>query len=188
MKPEWILFSPETGTDDPIYIERSAGEQFAGPCPAVLFMDGDDQFQAAIKAHREARAARAVAPCCWWASANRRGRDYMPVAHADESRPVVARMRSCGFSRRLCGPNWGADMRSRPRTWGLRGIRWAHCSRCTRFSAHAFFHAPPRPCTVDLVGGTQHSPRSRKTVVNPTVVAGATLPQRGRRRLLFDDR
>jgi hypothetical protein len=159
MKPEWILFSPEAGTDDPIYIERSAGEQFAGPCPAVLFMDGDDQFQAAIKAYREARAAKAVAP-----------------------------MRSGGFLRRLCGPNWGADMRSRPRTWGLRGIRWAHCSRCTRFSAHAFFHAPPRQCIVDLVGGTQHSPRSRKTVVNPTVVAGATLPQRGRRRLLFDDR
>jgi predicted alpha/beta superfamily hydrolase len=92
VSPAFTLTSPETGTDYRIYVEAPPASS-RDPMPAVLFMDGDDQFKFALAAYRELRAANLVAPlllvgvgygASYTKPANRRGRDYTPVAHADE--------------------------------------------------------------------------------------------------------
>ena len=93
MKPAFTLTSPETGTEYWIYVESPDATSAPGPWPAVLFMDGDDQFKAAVAGYREARTAGTVAPlllvgvgygASYMKPANRRGRDYTPVRHSDE--------------------------------------------------------------------------------------------------------
>lgn len=93
MKPTFNLRSPETETDYVIYIEAPAAVESPGPWPTVLFMDGDDQFSAAVEAYRTQRKANAVPPlllvgvgygASYAKPKNRRGRDYTPTAHTDE--------------------------------------------------------------------------------------------------------
>ncbi|HET7535273.1 MAG TPA: alpha/beta hydrolase-fold protein [Candidatus Didemnitutus sp.] len=90
-KPAFTLQSSETATDYWIFVE----EEKTSPRPpsyagAVLFMDGDDMFAAAAAAYRKQRAANAVPPLLivgvgygggFGKPANKRGRDYTPVAH-----------------------------------------------------------------------------------------------------------
>jgi predicted alpha/beta superfamily hydrolase len=93
MKPAFKLHSSEIGTEYSIYVESPNLKESPGPWPTVLFMDGDDQFSAAVAAYRAARAAAAVPPALligvgygasYSKAANKRGRDYTPTAHSDE--------------------------------------------------------------------------------------------------------
>lgn len=90
MPATFPLASPETGTT---YHIRVNPPETRDVLPAILFMDGDDQFGAAVAAYREKRAIGAVPPlllvgvgygASYLRPANRRGRDYTPVAHPDE--------------------------------------------------------------------------------------------------------
>lgn len=92
MKSAFTLHSPETGTEYVIHVGPDT-DPTAGPMPAVLFMDGDDQFSAAVDAYRQLRRNDSVPPLAligvgYGASyakpANKRGRDYTPTAHSDE--------------------------------------------------------------------------------------------------------
>ena len=61
-KPAFKLPSPETGTTYWILVEA---EPLAGAAPyagAVLFMDGDDMFDAAVDAYRKSRKAKRLPP------------------------------------------------------------------------------------------------------------------------------
>ncbi len=93
MAPTFTLHSPETGTDYPIFMEAPPATE-RGPHPAVLFMDGDDQFKFAVAAYREARAEGAVPPlvlvgvgygASYTKPANQRLRDYTATAMATET-------------------------------------------------------------------------------------------------------
>jgi predicted alpha/beta superfamily hydrolase len=91
MKPAFKLLSPETGTEYSLYVNEPTGS--LGPWPVMLFMDGDDQFSAAVGAYREANRAGTVPPlllvgvgygASYSKPANKRGRDYTHTAHSDE--------------------------------------------------------------------------------------------------------
>lgn len=95
MKPAFTLRCTGNDTDYWIYVHH--GENKAQPSsaalPVVLFMDGDDQFAPAVEAYVKLRATNAVCPlllvgvgygASYTKPANRRGRDYTPVAHSDE--------------------------------------------------------------------------------------------------------
>jgi predicted alpha/beta superfamily hydrolase len=93
MKPTFDLRSPETDTDYVIFVAAPDATESTGPWPTVLFMDGDDQFSAAVEAYREQRKTGAVPPlllvgvgygASYAKPKNRRGRDYTPTAHGDE--------------------------------------------------------------------------------------------------------
>lgn len=93
MKPTRTLHSPETGTDYVIYVDAPDPTLAPGPWPAVLFMDGDDQFPEAAAAYHRLRKAGEIPPlllvgigygASYMKPANRRGRDYTPTAHSDE--------------------------------------------------------------------------------------------------------
>jgi uncharacterized protein len=86
MKPTFTLFSPETGTS---YALFAAAPSTPGPWPVVLGMDGDFTFSERV----DLRPALAAAPVLFvgvgygagfGSPANKRGRDYTPVAHSDE--------------------------------------------------------------------------------------------------------
>lgn len=86
--PAFILPSPQTGTDYPIYLAAPAAAESTEPVPAVVFLDGDDQFRFAVEAYRELHAAGEVpalllAGVGYGASytkpANKRLRDYTPT-------------------------------------------------------------------------------------------------------------
>lgn len=93
MKPAFTVERPDTQTTYHVYLEASVEAGDDGPRPLVLFLDGDDQFAAAVSAYRAARAAGRVRPlvlagvgygASYRKPANRRGRDYTPTAHRDE--------------------------------------------------------------------------------------------------------
>lgn len=91
-QPTFTLPSPQTGTEYAVYVLQAA-ESDHGPVPAVLFMDGDDQFDAATEAYRVALARGEVAPlllvgvgygATYTSPLNRRVRDYTPTAMPTE--------------------------------------------------------------------------------------------------------
>lgn len=93
LKPAFTQHSPETQTDYAVYIHAPETNLHSEPWPVVAFMDGDDQFQAAVAAYESRLQASAIPPLLlvgvgYGASyanpANRRGRDYTPTAHSDE--------------------------------------------------------------------------------------------------------
>ena len=93
MKPAFTVHSPETATDYTVYIDAPAGSAAAEPSTAMLFMDGDDQFPAALGAYRAARRFDDIPPlmlvglgygASYSRPANKRGRDYTPTFHSDE--------------------------------------------------------------------------------------------------------
>lgn len=93
MQTQFILPSTETGTSYVIQAVTPDPQVNPGPWIAVLFMDGDDQFTAAVDAYEKLRADNAVSPLLlvgvgygagYRGKTNRRGRDYTPTAHADE--------------------------------------------------------------------------------------------------------
>lgn len=82
--PAFCSLSHETGTTYPIYLDIPA---VPGPWPAVLLMDGDYIFDAAVAAVRELRATGDVPPTLlvavgygagFGAADNHRARDYTP--------------------------------------------------------------------------------------------------------------
>ena len=92
-KPTFKIQSSETGTEYVIYVEAPKKNEPKKPWPAVLFMDGDDQFSAAVAAYREALADGIVPPtllvgvgygASYAKPENKRGRDYTPTPHSDE--------------------------------------------------------------------------------------------------------
>ena len=93
MKAAFTLEWPEAATTYHVALHSPADEGLAGPWPVMIFLDGDDQFPAAVAAYGAARAVGAVRPlllvglgygASYRKPANRRGRDYTPTAHADE--------------------------------------------------------------------------------------------------------
>ena len=92
-KPAFISHSGETGTDYTIYVDAPRGSPYREPLAAVLLMDGDFLFDAAVQAARSLRKAGRIPPVAiigvgYGASfgepGNLRGRDYTPTASADE--------------------------------------------------------------------------------------------------------
>ncbi len=92
MKPTFGLIDPTTGTEYKIFVEVPEGAG-AGPWPAVLFMDGDDQFKYGVEAYRELRQAGTVPPlllvgvgygASYSKPANKRARDYTTAMDAME--------------------------------------------------------------------------------------------------------
>jgi predicted alpha/beta superfamily hydrolase len=96
MSPTFKLTAPQTGTEYHIQIHDKADAGAPqSPRPVVAFLDGDDQFAAAMAAYDALRARQRVPPlwlvgvgygASYSKPANRRGRDYTPVPHADEPR------------------------------------------------------------------------------------------------------
>jgi len=94
MKPSFIRHSPETGTDYSIYIEEPAHWPVGEKIPAVLFMDGDDQFSSAVKAyHTLLKDAPLTRPlllvgvgygASYRKPQNKRFRDYTPTVMPGE--------------------------------------------------------------------------------------------------------
>lgn len=92
LSPAFALRDPRTDTEYQLYIHAPARPP-AGGLPAVLFLDGDDQFEAAVSAYRSARRARRVPPlllagigygASYTRPGNRRVRDYTPTAMPTE--------------------------------------------------------------------------------------------------------
>jgi uncharacterized protein len=105
MKPAFTLPSSETTTEYVIYIDAPTGADAAEPCPAVIFMDGDDQFSAALAAYKSARKSHGIRPLLlvgvgygagYSKPQNKRGRDYTPTPHSDEPTSGGAAA-FCGF-------------------------------------------------------------------------------------------
>lgn len=99
----FILPSSETGTDYVISVVAPDAARESGPWAAVIFMDSDDQFPAAVEAYHAARSAREVPPlllagvgygASYTKPANRRLRDYTPT-------PLVTEPDSGGADRFL---------------------------------------------------------------------------------------
>jgi predicted alpha/beta superfamily hydrolase len=93
MKPTFKCHSAETGTDYVIHVHAPDESSRSDVRPAMLFMDGDDQFSAAIDAYKAQRASGSIAPlvlvgvgygASYTKPGNRRGRDYTPTYHPDE--------------------------------------------------------------------------------------------------------
>ncbi len=93
MRPAFTLADPHSGTDYRIYTVAETGAA-ASPVPAVLFLDGDDQFDAAVKGYRRERETGHVPPlllvgvgygASYTKPANKRVRDYTPTALATET-------------------------------------------------------------------------------------------------------
>ena len=90
-RTEFILHSPQTGTDYRIFIEAPDAKQ--EPWAAVAFMDGDDQFRFAGEAYRALLAKERLTPlllvgvgygASYTKPGNCRIRDYTPTAMATE--------------------------------------------------------------------------------------------------------
>lgn len=88
MSPAFSVSSPQTGTVYPVYVHAAPDG-----APAVLCLDGDDQFAPLVAAYEALRAAGTVPPlrlvglgygASYAKPGNRRGRDYTPTAHPDE--------------------------------------------------------------------------------------------------------
>jgi len=127
MKPTRTLYSPETGTEYAIYVSAPDAALAPGPWPAVLFMDGDDQFSEAVAAYRGLYKVGGVRPLLlagvgygssYTHPGNRRGRDYTPTAHGHEP----ASGGSERFLRFLQHTLWPELERRYPIHGDLRGI------------------------------------------------------------------
>jgi uncharacterized protein len=118
----------------------------AGPWPAVLFLDGDDQFRLAVAAYRALRAGAEVPPllligvgygASYTQPANRRLRDYTPTAVATEPASGGAG----DFVAFLRGAFWRELGRRHPLREDVRGI--AGHSLGSLAALHALFQAQP---------------------------------------------
>lgn len=90
-KPAFVSHSAETGTDYAIYIDAPGNAP--GPWDAVLLMDGDYFFDAAVEAARSLRAEGIIPHAAiigvgygvgFGKPGNFRGRDYTPTASPEE--------------------------------------------------------------------------------------------------------
>src|SRR4051812_37866511 len=127
MKPSFSLHSPETGTDYVIYVAEPREKPGKVPPIAMLFMDGDNQFEAAVAAERKLRRSHRLPPMLlvgvgygagYGKPSNKRGRDYTPTAHSDEPESGDADP----FLRFLRGTLWKELARRYPLHPKIRGI------------------------------------------------------------------
>jgi predicted alpha/beta superfamily hydrolase len=145
MKPDFTLLSPETGTNYLIYLHVPPATE-PGPHPALLFMDGDDQFKFAVEAYRVARAEGVVPPlvlvgvgygASYMKPANKRLRDYTATAMATEAGSGGAD----AFLKFLSATLWPELARRLPLREDVRGI--AGHSLGSLAALHALFQRKP---------------------------------------------
>ncbi|MCX6951699.1 MAG: alpha/beta hydrolase-fold protein, partial [Verrucomicrobia bacterium] len=145
LKPAFVLSRPSTGTDYQIYVEAPPAAQ-PGPHPAVLFMDGDDQFRYGVEVYRAMRAAGEVPPlllvgvgygASYMKPANKRLRDYTPTAIATEAGSGGAE----AFLDFLTGTLWPELARRHPLREDVRGL--AGHSLGSLLVLHALFQRKP---------------------------------------------
>jgi predicted alpha/beta superfamily hydrolase len=145
MKPAFTLHSPETGTDYAVFLEAPPATE-PGPHPAVLFMDGDDQFKFAVEAYRAARKEGTVPPlvlvgvgygASYRSPANKRLRDYTASAMATEAGSGGAD----GFLKFLTATLWPELARRLPLRDDARGL--AGHSLGSLAVLHALFQRKP---------------------------------------------
>ena len=91
--PTFLSRSDQLETDYAVYVRAPDASAGPGPWPALIFLDGDYSFDAAVKAYRGLREAGAVPPAVvvgvgygqpFNHPGNRRGRDYTPTAAPEE--------------------------------------------------------------------------------------------------------
>jgi predicted alpha/beta superfamily hydrolase len=155
MKPAFRLFSPETKTEYVIYVRRSKPIRKSEPLTAMIFLDGDDQFSTAVKAHADARKTSEMAPlllvgvgygASYLKPGNQRIRDYTTSRHADEptsggAAPFV------DFLRHTLWPELARRYPIREDIRGIGGhslgsllalhVLWRHSGFCTHYLASA---------------------------------------------------
>jgi predicted alpha/beta superfamily hydrolase len=143
-RPGFVLSSPQTGTDYPIYLDVPAEQP--GPWPAVVFLDGDDQFRFAAQAAHQATAAGDIPPtllvgvgygASYTKPGNRRVRDYTPTAVATEEGSGGAEP----FLRFLTDTLWPELTRRHPVREEVRGL--AGHSLGALLVLHALFRRNP---------------------------------------------
>jgi predicted alpha/beta superfamily hydrolase len=90
--PAFVSSASALATDYAVFVAAPEGAA-AGPWPAVVVLDGDYFFDAAVAATRALRAEGAISPVgiigigyrkAFGDPGNRRGRDYTPTAAAEE--------------------------------------------------------------------------------------------------------
>ncbi|MDI1319323.1 MAG: alpha/beta hydrolase-fold protein, partial [bacterium] len=138
-KPAFKLTSPETGTEYWIHVNAPPTP---GPWPAVLCMDGDFVFSERV----DLSAALARTPVLlvgvaygagFGDAANKRGRDYTPMAHGDEPSSGGAD----AFLEFLTGALWPELAKRYPIDPAVRGI--AGHSLGSLLVLHALFQPKP---------------------------------------------
>lgn len=146
LSPSFTVHSPQTGTDCSVFVAAPEGPPAGTPVPAVLFLDGDDQFRFAVEAYRAARTAGEVPPLLlagigYGASsmkpANKRLRDYTPTALATEPESGGAD----AFLAFLTDTFWPELARRHPLHSDLRGL--AGHSLGSLLVVHALFQRRP---------------------------------------------
>lgn len=129
MKPAFKLGSPETGTNYWIFVSAPDAKRTPGPWPAILFMDGDNQFKPAVEAYRVLRKAKSIPPlllvgvgygASYGQETNKRGRDYTPTPHAFEPSSGGAKAFR-KFLRATLWPELKRRYPMNPRTRGIAG-------------------------------------------------------------------
>lgn len=146
LSPSFTVHSPQTGTDCSVFVAAPEGPPAGTPVPAVLFLDGDDQFRFAVEAYRAARTAGEVPPLLlagigYGASsmkpANKQLRDYTPTALATEPESGGAD----AFLAFLTDTFWPELARRHPLHSDLRGL--AGHSLGSLLVVHALFQRRP---------------------------------------------
>lgn len=139
MQPTFTLRSSETGTTYSLFV---AAPTTPGPWPLVLGMDGDFVFSSRV----DLSPALAATPVLFvgvgygagfGSPANRRGRDYTPVAHGDEPDSGGAD----AFLKFLTATLWPELVRRYPVDPARRGI--AGHSLGSLLVLHALFQSRP---------------------------------------------
>lgn len=134
------------GAEYHIYLALPDARRARGPWPAVLFMDGDDQFRFAVEAYRTLRAENKVPSlllagvgygASYMQAGNRRIRDYTPTALATEPESGGADA-FLGF---LTATLWPELARRHPLRADRRGI--AGHSLGSLLALHALFQRQP---------------------------------------------
>lgn len=129
-----------------IYEVVPDGRTEPGPWPAVVFLDGDDQFRFAVAAYGTLRAKGAVPPlllagvgygASYTKPGNRRLRDYTPTPLATEPESGGAD----AFLRFLTGTLWPELAHRHPLCPDVRGI--AGHSLGSLLALHALFQREP---------------------------------------------
>jgi predicted alpha/beta superfamily hydrolase len=141
--PAFQLSGPKDGTGYHIYVESPTG---SGPWPAIIFLDGDDQFRVAVAAHQQAVRAGKAEPlllvgvgygASYRSPGNRRIRDYTPSALETEAGSGGAD----SFLEFLTGTLWPELARRHPVCPDRRGI--AGHSLGSLLVLHALFRREP---------------------------------------------
>jgi len=144
--PALRLAAPGLGTEYWIYESAPDPRTEPGPWPAMLFLDGDDQFRFAHEAYRTLREQGAAGPlllagigygASYTKPGNRRLRDYTPTAVATEPGSGGAD----AFLAFLTGTLWPELARRHPLREDVRGLG-GH-SLGSLLAVHALFQRRP---------------------------------------------